>query len=73
MTYACVPALRATPDLATRLEPLLTSTALRPGLRDPATKSGLMAGMSMTEKQGGSDVRANTTHRRPRTPTAPTA
>lgn len=61
MTYAVVPALRAAPDLAARFEPLLTNREYDFGLRDPATKRGLIAGMSMTEKQGGSDVRANTT------------
>ncbi len=61
MTYAVVPALRANPDLAARFEPLLTNRAYDFGLRDPETKRGLIAGMSMTEKQGGSDVRANTT------------
>jgi putative acyl-CoA dehydrogenase len=60
-TYAIVPALRNAPDLARRYEPLLTSTAYDPGLRPPEGKRGLIAGMSMTEKQGGSDVRANTT------------
>ncbi len=61
MTYAIVPALRNTPALAERFEPLLASTAYDPGLRPPESKRGLIAGMSMTEKQGGSDVRANTT------------
>ncbi|MFJ5553292.1 isovaleryl-CoA dehydrogenase [Streptomyces sp. NPDC093225] len=61
MTYAAVPALRATPELADRFEPLLASRTYDFGLRTPHTKSGLIAGMSMTEKQGGSDVRANTT------------
>jgi putative acyl-CoA dehydrogenase len=61
MTYAVVPALRHNPDLAATYEPLLTSTTYDYGLRVPATKRGLVAGMSMTEKQGGSDVRANTT------------
>ncbi|TNM42031.1 DNA alkylation response protein [Nocardioides albidus] len=61
MTYAVIPALRAHPELAARFEPLLTNRAYDFGLRDPATKRGLIAGMSMTEKQGGSDVRANTT------------
>jgi putative acyl-CoA dehydrogenase len=61
MTYAVVPALRANADLAATYEPLLTSTIYDFGLRVPATKRGLIAGMSMTEKQGGSDVRANTT------------
>ncbi|MFJ4810553.1 acyl-CoA dehydrogenase family protein [Streptomyces longwoodensis] len=61
MTYAAVPALRRQPDLAKVYEPLLTSRAYDPGLRVPADKRGLLAGMGMTEKQGGSDVRTNTT------------
>ncbi|MEU5211111.1 acyl-CoA dehydrogenase family protein [Streptomyces sp. NPDC020742] len=61
MTYAAVPALRGAPDLAAQYEPLLASRTYDFGLRAPLTKSGLIAGMSMTEKQGGSDVRANTT------------
>ncbi|HTX28707.1 MAG TPA: isovaleryl-CoA dehydrogenase [Streptosporangiaceae bacterium] len=61
MTYAIVPALRNAPDLAERFEPLLAAHEYDFGLRAPETKRGLLAGMSMTEKQGGSDVRANTT------------
>src|SRR3954469_5932125 len=61
MTYAVGPALRAAPDLAARYEPGLTATAYEFGLAEPAGKRGLVAGMGMTEKQGGSDVRANTT------------
>ena len=61
MTYACVPALRHAPELAARFEPLLTATSYDPGLRSPDGKRSLLAGMAMTEKQGGSDVRANTT------------
>ena len=61
MTYAAVPALRATPELAARFEPLLAAREYDFGLRAPEGKRGLIAGMSMTEKQGGSDVRANTT------------
>jgi putative acyl-CoA dehydrogenase len=61
MTYAAVPALRANPELAAEYGPLLGSTVYDPGLRVPSGKRGLLAGMSMTEKQGGSDVRANTT------------
>ncbi|GJF28643.1 acyl-CoA dehydrogenase [Kitasatospora sp. NE20-6] len=61
MTYASVPALRATPALAAEYEPLLAAREYDFGLRAPGTKRGLIAGMSMTEKQGGSDVRANTT------------
>ncbi len=65
MTYAAVPALRSSPELADTYEPLLASTRYDPGLGVPAGKSGLIAGMSMTEKQGGSDVRANTTEATP--------
>lgn len=65
MTYAAVPALRHAPELAARYEPLLTATSYDFGLRAPLAKRGLLAGMSMTEKQGGSDVRANTTTARP--------
>jgi len=65
MTYAAVPALRHAPELAARLEPGLVATAYDPGLRPPEHKAGLLAGMAMTEKQGGSDVRANTTRAEP--------
>jgi putative acyl-CoA dehydrogenase len=61
MTYAIVPALRNAPGLAGRFEPLLAAREYDFGLRPPQAKRGLLAGMSMTEKQGGSDVRANTT------------
>ncbi|MGW7381215.1 acyl-CoA dehydrogenase family protein [Streptomyces sp. NPDC054794] len=61
MTYAAVPALRTQPELAKVYEPLLTSREYEPGLRVPTEKRGLLAGMGMTEKQGGSDVRTNTT------------
>ena len=61
MTCAVVPALRAQPDLSVAYEPLLTSRTYDPGLRTPLGKAGLLAGMGMTEKQGGSDVRTNTT------------
>ena len=61
MTYAIVPALRHDPGLASQFEPLLARRQYDPGLRPPLSKRGLTAGMSMTEKQGGSDVRANTT------------
>lgn len=64
MTYAVVPALRHNPDLAAVYEPLLTSRVYDAELRVPTTKPGITAGMSMTEKQGGSDVRAGTTEAR---------
>jgi putative acyl-CoA dehydrogenase len=65
MTYASIPALRHAPELAARYEPLLASAVYDPGLRVPDGKAGLLAGMAMTEKQGGSDVRANTTRADP--------
>ena len=61
MTYAAIPALRAQPDVAAEWEPLLTSLHYDPELRPPQDKAGALCGMAMTEKQGGSDVRANTT------------
>ena len=61
MTYAAVPALRNDPAIAAAYEPGLRSTTYAFGLAEPSTKPGLLAGMSMTEKQGGSDVRANST------------
>ncbi len=62
MTYAIIPALRHAPDLAGQYEKLLAARTYEPGLvKPPLDKAGLLAGMSMTEKQGGSDVRANTT------------
>ncbi|MBC3841937.1 DNA alkylation response protein [Streptacidiphilus sp. 4-A2] len=61
MTHAAVPALRADPELAAQWVPRLTSRQYQPGLLPPREKAGCLAGMGMTEKQGGSDVRANTT------------
>ena len=65
MTFSALPALRATPAVADEWEPMLTSVAYDPGLRPPHEKAGVLCGMAMTEKQGGSDVRANTTAARP--------
>ena len=65
MTYAAVPALRVDPVVSAMWEPRLGSTAYDPGLRAPENKLGCLAGMAMTEKQGGSDVRANTTSAEP--------
>ncbi len=61
MTFAVVPALRAQPELAAEWEPLVTATTYDPRLVPAAEKGSAIAGMAMTEKQGGSDVRANTT------------
>ena len=65
MTYAAVPALRIDPGVSAMWEPRLASTSYDPNLRAPEDKYGCLAGMAMTEKQGGSDVRANTTSAEP--------
>jgi putative acyl-CoA dehydrogenase len=61
MTYAALPALRVEPVPAAEWEPRLTTRIYDPGLRPPSTKAGLLLGMALTERQGGSDVRANET------------
>jgi putative acyl-CoA dehydrogenase len=61
MTYAVVPSLRHQPDLARRWEPLVTGDTYDPTAAPVERKRAALFGMSMTEKQGGSDVRANTT------------
>ncbi|MGY1720197.1 acyl-CoA dehydrogenase family protein [Blastococcus sp. SYSU DS0552] len=61
MTHAVVPSLRHSPELAAEWLPRVYSRDYDPELRDPATKPSAIFGMAMTEKQGGSDVRANTT------------
>jgi putative acyl-CoA dehydrogenase len=61
MTYSSMPALRQQPDLAREWEPRILSTKYDPRCRPTGEKSGALIGMAMTEKQGGSDVRANTT------------
>jgi putative acyl-CoA dehydrogenase len=58
MTYAAVPALRHDAELAERFEPGLRAQHYDPGPATPDGKAGLLAGMSMTEVQGGSDLRA---------------
>ncbi|MFD5007789.1 acyl-CoA dehydrogenase family protein [Streptomyces mutabilis] len=65
MTHAAVPALRADPELAAEWEPRLTSRVYDRELRPARLKAGALFGMGMTEKQGGSDVRAGTTAARP--------
>jgi len=61
MTYAVTPALRANPALAAEWGPLLVSRAYDGRFVPARNKAGVTMGMGMTEKQGGSDVRANTT------------
>jgi putative acyl-CoA dehydrogenase len=61
MTYAAVPALKHAPELAAEWLPRVTSTEYDARALPAAQKKGCTIGMGMTEKQGGSDVRANTT------------
>jgi len=65
MTFAAVPSLRTTPALAAAWEPRITSRVYDPRNVPDAQKHGVTVGMAMTEKQGGSDVRANTTRAHP--------
>ena len=65
MTYAAVPALKGDDALAKQWTSGLASRVYDFGLRRPADKAGLLAAMAMTEKQGGSDVRANVTSASP--------
>ena len=61
MTYAAVPALRAEAAVADVWVPRIAAGRYDPAFRPAAEKAGVTIGMAMTEKQGGSDVRANTT------------
>ncbi len=65
MTYSVVPALRKQPELAEEWEPRILSNVYDPRQIAASEKEGSLFGMGMTEKQGGSDVRANTTVGRP--------
>jgi putative acyl-CoA dehydrogenase len=65
MTYSVIPALRTQPELAAEWEPRFLSPEYDPRNAPASEKAGALAGMGMTEKQGGTDVRANTTIARP--------
>jgi putative acyl-CoA dehydrogenase len=65
MTFAAVPSLRTTPALARIWEPRITARIYDPRNVPDTCKQGLTVGMAMTEKQGGSDVRANSTRAYP--------
>jgi putative acyl-CoA dehydrogenase len=65
MTYASIPALRAEPALAGEWEPRIVSRSYDGALRPYFEKAGVTIGMAMTEKQGGTDVRANTSRAMP--------
>ncbi|MBL0886735.1 acyl-CoA dehydrogenase family protein [Myceligenerans indicum] len=68
MTHAAVPSLRHSPGLAAVWEPRLLSRTYDGTLAAPGSKPGALVGMAMTEKQGGSDVRANATVAEPAGP-----
>jgi len=61
MTFAAIPLLRVQPELATEWEPPALSSVYDPRSAPAFAKKGILLGMGMTERQGGSDVRANTT------------
>jgi putative acyl-CoA dehydrogenase len=61
MTFACVPTLRRQPEIAAEWEPRVCGTVYEPRPLPAARKQAVLVGMAMTEKQGGSDVRSNTT------------
>jgi len=61
MTHAAVPALRHSPEIASEWLPGILANSYDPASRPHTEKTGLTIGMGMTEKQGGSDVRSNTT------------
>ncbi|MEO1676641.1 MAG: acyl-CoA dehydrogenase family protein [Pseudomonadota bacterium] len=65
MTYAAVPALATDPALAELWAAKASISEYDPAIRPAAEKRALTLGMAMTEKQGGSDVRANTTRAEP--------
>src|SRR5215469_1694841 len=61
MTFAAIPSLRLQPELAREWEPRILSSTYDPRSMPASQKRGALFGMGMTERQGGSDVRANTT------------
>jgi len=61
MTFSSLATLRTDADLAREWEPRIVAASYDPRFRPASEKSGILVGMGMTEKQGGSDVRANTT------------
>jgi putative acyl-CoA dehydrogenase len=65
MTRACVGALAAEPELLAKLMPKIAARQYDPSFRPWWEKKGITLGMGMTEKQGGTDVRANTTRAEP--------
>lgn len=60
MTHASIAALMTAPDILKDWMPRILSPEYDSAQKSPGTKKGLTIGMGMTERQGGSDVRANT-------------
>jgi putative acyl-CoA dehydrogenase len=71
MTFAAIPSLRLQPELAAEWEPLALSSVYDHRSMPASEKRGILFGMGMTERQGGSDVRANTTLAEPVGSTGP--
>lgn len=71
MTFAAIPALRRQPNLAAEWEPRILANHYDPRPLPARAKRGVLVGMAMTERQGGSDVQANTTRARPLGPGGP--
>jgi putative acyl-CoA dehydrogenase len=65
MTFSAVAALRAEPEILAEWEPRIFSPRYDPKFAPTSEKSGVLVGMGMTEKQGGSDVRANSSRAEP--------
>ena len=65
MTYSAVPVLQKHEAIARAWLPRICSSRYDPSFRAASSKSGVLVGMAMTEKQGGSDVRANITRAEP--------
>ena len=71
MTFAAVPAIAQQPNIADQWLPRITANVYDPSNKPWFEKSGLTIGMAMTEKQGGTDVRANTSRAVPRNQPGP--
>ncbi|MGH6877384.1 MAG: acyl-CoA dehydrogenase family protein [Rhizomicrobium sp.] len=71
MTYASVAALRRQPEIAAQWLPRILASRYDPSSQPAAAKNGVTLGMAMTEKQGGTDVRANTTRAVPEARSGP--
>lgn len=65
MNFAAIPSLRLQPEISAEWEPRLLSSEYDPRFIPASQKRGALIGMAMTERQGGSDVRANTSQARP--------